>query len=106
MQISEYSLANLRRAEVWVPWLGRGLKVVVILLVAWFVTRMTRRAFRTMRMYAVGIIHRRGDMTRGELEKRAATVSSAGRKLVNTFVWIIAAVMALTELNFHVEPLL
>jgi small conductance mechanosensitive channel len=106
MQISEYSLADLRKAEVWMPWVGRGVKVVVIFLVAWVVTRLTGRAFGRLRKYAVAMINRRGDATRGELEKRAKTVSSAMRKLVNTLVWIIAVVMALTELNFHVEPLL
>jgi small conductance mechanosensitive channel len=57
-------------------------------------------------VYAVSVIDRRGDANRLEMEKRAATVSSAMRKLLNTLIWIIAAVMALTELNFHVEPLL
>jgi len=80
--------------------------VVVILATAWLVTRITRRTFRHLRVYAVSVIDRRGDANRLEMEKRAATVSSAMRKLLNTLIWIIAAVMALTELNFHVEPLL
>ena len=92
--------------EVWLPWIGRGVKVIVILAVAWVVTRFSKRAFSQLRLYATGIINRRGDATRFELEKRAKTVSSAMRKLLNTFVWIIAVVMALTELQFHVEPLL
>ncbi|MBV8841769.1 MAG: mechanosensitive ion channel family protein [Bryobacterales bacterium] len=106
MQISVDALGNLRRAEVWMPWIGRGVKVAVIFVVALLVTRLNKRAFRQLRVYATGIINRRGDASRGELEKRARTVSSAMRKLLNTFIWIIAVVMALTELNFHVEPLL
>jgi small conductance mechanosensitive channel len=106
MQISSDALADLRRAEVWVPWMQRGLKVVVILATAWVVTRITRRAFRRLRVYAVDAINRRGDSSHVELQKRAATISTSMRKLVNTLIWIIAAVMSLTELNFHVEPVL
>ena len=106
MQISQDALADLRRAEVWMPWVSRGLKVIVILGTAWLVTRITGRAFSQLRIYATGVIARRGDSNRVEVEKRAATIASAMRKIVSTLVWIIAAVMALTELNFHVEPLL
>ena len=106
MQIYSDTLRDLRRAEVWLPWAQRGLKVAVILLIAWMVTRVSGRAFRHLRIYALGVIGRRDDVNRFELENRAKTVSSATRKLVNTLVWIIAAVMALTEMNFHVEPLL
>jgi small conductance mechanosensitive channel len=106
MQISQDELADLRRAEVWVPWVSRGLKVIVILGTAWLVTRITGRAFSRLRVYAIGVVARRGDSNQLEVEKRAATIASAMRKMVSTLVWIIAAVMALTELNFHVEPLL
>jgi small conductance mechanosensitive channel len=106
MQISSDALGDMRRAEVWLPWVQRGLKVIVILATAWIVTRITRGAFSRLRGYAIGAINRRGDASQLELQKRAATVSSAMRKLVNTLIWIVAAVMALTELNFHVEPLI
>lgn len=106
MQISTDAFGDLRRAEVWLPWVQRGLKVIVILATAWIVTRITRGAFGRLRGYAIGVINRRGDASQLELQKRAATVSSAMRKLVNTLIWIVAAVMALTELNFHVEPLI
>jgi small conductance mechanosensitive channel len=106
MQISSDALADVRRAEVWLPWVQRGLKVIVILATAWVVTRISRGAFSRLRVYAIGAINQRGDASHLELQKRAATVSSAMRKLVNTLIWIVAAVMALTELNFHVEPLI
>ena len=44
--------------------------------------------------------------TGSSLEKRAATIVMALRKLANSVVWIGALVMSLQELDYKIEPLL
>ncbi len=41
-----------------------------------------------------------------ETEKRAATIIAVLSKLTSMVIWLVALVMALTELTFHIEPLL
>jgi len=97
--------AELNRAEVWVPWLIRGVKVVVILLVAWLMSRIVRRFLGRFRAYIVKGLDRRGRPSH-ELEKRAATVVAVLGKIVGISFWLIAIVMSLNELSYNIQPLL
>jgi moderate conductance mechanosensitive channel len=87
-------------------WAENGARVAVVLLIAWVITRIAGRLLSRARVYAIAVMERRGDASRSELEKRASTIFIALRKLVNSVIWIGALVMALTELNFHIEPVL
>ena len=100
------ALRDLRRAEVWIPWVSRGVKVLVILVGAWLLTRIAGRLLSRARVYTMGIVNRHPEESNFELEKRAATLLTVFRKLVSSLIWLVALVMALTELTFHIEPLL
>jgi moderate conductance mechanosensitive channel len=108
------TLSVYRMMEIFMPisretlmeWAARGTRVAVVLLIAWVITRIARRLLSRARVYAIAMMERHGDASRGELEKRASTLFIALGKLVNSLIWIVALVTALTELNFHIEPVL
>jgi moderate conductance mechanosensitive channel len=92
--------------EVWIPWVQKGVSVVIILAGAWLLTRIARRLLRRLRTYTVRVMDRRGSASTIELENRAATIIAVLGKLASTVIWIVALVMALSQLDFHIEPLL
>ena len=106
MQISADFAKNLARAELWVPWVLRAVRVVVILAGAWLLTRLARRLLRRLRTYTIRLMDRRGEASALELEKRATTIISVLSKLASMVIWIVALVMALNELAFNIQPLL
>jgi moderate conductance mechanosensitive channel len=106
MQISADFAKDLARAELWVPWALRAVRVVVILAGAWLLTRLARRLLRRLRTYTIRLMDRRGEASALELEKRATTIISVLSKLASMVIWIVALVMALNELAFNIQPLL
>ncbi|MSV36271.1 MAG: mechanosensitive ion channel family protein [Bryobacterales bacterium] len=106
MQISTEAALALARTDQWLPWALRSLRVALILGAAWVVTRVARRLLERLRGYAVRTMDRRGEADAIELEKRAATIIAVLAKLIGVAIWMIAAVMALTELTFNIQPLL
>jgi small-conductance mechanosensitive channel len=97
--------AELTRAEVWLPWALRGVKVLLILIGAWLITRLARRLLRHLRVHIVAAMDRHGRPSQ-ELEKRAATIVAVLSKVVSLSVWLVALVMGLNELTYNVQPLL
>jgi len=106
MQISADFAKDLARAELWVPWVLRAVRVVVILVGAWLLTRLARRLLGRLRTYTIRLMDRRGEASALELEKRATTIISVLSKLASMVIWIVALVMALNELAFNIQPLL
>jgi small conductance mechanosensitive channel len=111
MQIASGAVAKqvgqeLIRAERLIPWIERGIRVLVILAAAWLLTQVARRLLRRLRGYAIQSMGRHGDASATELEKRATTVVAALTKLAGLAIWMVALVMALNELTFNIEPLL
>jgi moderate conductance mechanosensitive channel len=106
MQIARELATEAARAEIWVPWALRGVRVIVILGGACVLTAVTRRLFRKLQSYTVLVMDRRGDGSTIEMEKRAATLIAVITKVTNLTIWMLAVVMSLTELTFHIEPLL
>lgn len=80
--------------------------MLVILGLAWVMSRVARRLLAKLRVYAIRMMDRRGATTSPDMEKRAATIVSVLGKLVSAAIWMVAAVMALTELTFNIQPLL
>jgi small conductance mechanosensitive channel len=105
-EISREIGKEMTRAEQWVPWIFRGVRVLVILGAAWLFTHIARRLLRRLRGYAIRSMDRHGDVSQTELEKRAATVMTVLAKLAGLLIWMIAVVMALNELTFNIQPLL
>jgi moderate conductance mechanosensitive channel len=106
MQISRDVTRELVRAESWIPWIERGVRVVVILGGAWLLTFIARRLLRRFRSYAIRTMKSHGHSPEIELDKRAATIMSALGKLASLAIWMVALVMALNELTFNIQPLL
>ena len=106
MQISSRILAEIGRPEVVVQWAERGLRVLVVLGLAWLFTRIARRLLGQLRNYTIRMMDRRNEGSTLETEKRAATIISVLSKLASLLIWLIALVMALNELTFQIEPLL
>lgn len=106
VQISSEVALELARIDRWLPWALRGVRVAAILGGAWAVTRLARRLLARLRGYAIRTMDRRGEVDAIELEKRAATIVAVLAKLMGVAVWMVAAVMALNELTFNIQPLL
>lgn len=83
-----------------------SLRIGCIVLLAWIATLLAGRAIRGIRKYAVRVMLRAEGGTEFEIQKRADTVSDVVRKTLVGFIWVIAAIMILKELNFDVRPLL
>ncbi|MSV35582.1 MAG: mechanosensitive ion channel family protein [Bryobacterales bacterium] len=106
MQMSRQLALEFLRVERLIPWIFRGLRVVMILGAAWLFTHIARRLLRRLRAYAIRSMDRRGTSTDLELEKRAATIMTVLAKLASFVIWMVAVMMALNELTFNVQPLL
>lgn len=97
---------ELLRVERWIPWIFRGVRVLLILAGAWLLTYVARRLLQRLRTYAMRTMSRRGASSESEMEKRAATIMAVLAKLAAFVIWMIAVVMALNELTFNIQPLL
>ena len=106
MRVFEDLAAQLRRAELWVPWLESSLRLLLIVIGAWLITRIANNLLRRLRIYATAVVSRRGDGFDPELEKRTATIVAVFRLAIGSMVWALALVMVLVELGFKIEPLL
>ena len=100
------SIQALFNANFWLTWAQRGGRAVAVLILGWLLTRIVRRLLRGLQKYAGRAMDRRGEISAADHEKRAKTVATAVSKLASTLIWMVTAVMFLTELNFHIEPLL
>ena len=98
--------AQYFRPELWMDWIERGVRVIVILALAWIFTRVSRRFLAQLRNYTLRVIDRRHEGSTSEMEKRATTLISVMSKMATLLIWLIALVMALSEMNFRIEPLL
>jgi small-conductance mechanosensitive channel len=106
MQISSRILAEMDRPEVVLQWAERGVRVGIVLILAWLFTRIARRLLGQLRNYTIRMMDRRNEGSTLETEKRAATIISVLSKLASFLIWLVALVMALNELSFQIEPLL
>src|SRR5580658_1436159 len=92
--------------DIWMPWALRALRVGVILIGAWLLTRIVHKLLSRFQDYTIRMMGRRGGGSTIEMEKRATTLIAVLSKLCSLVIWMVATVMALTELTFHIEPLL
>lgn len=97
---------QMRRAEVWVPAAESALRVLLTVLLAWLIMRVIAQFLNRLHDYAITAMQRRGEGSDREREKRAATIVAVLRLIIGCIIWLIALVMALTELGFKIEPLL
>src|ERR1700689_2877624 len=93
---------ELRRAEVWIPATKSALRVLLTILLAWVFTRIIGNLLRRLHAYSIAAMESHGQAADRELEKRAATIVAVLRLFLGSIVWLIAIVMALTELGFKI----
>ena len=86
--------------------LGAGLKIMGLVLMAWIASRLIHRYVPKVRMRLVRVMHARRQEPDLELEKRAATLGGIFRKTVVVVIWVVVFMMALEEAGFNVGPLL
>jgi moderate conductance mechanosensitive channel len=106
MQISRELAFELTRAERWIPWISRSVRVLLILAGAWLLSFIARRLLRRLRTYVLRTMKSHGHAPDIELEMRAATIMAVLAKLAALAIWLVALVMALNELTFNIQPLL
>lgn len=84
--------------------LVRPLKIVLILLAAWILSRLGARTVRR----ALRSLHARSPVRRTSLraEQRAATLSDVLGSVVRVVVWVVAGLLVMDEVGLNLAPLL
>ncbi len=86
---------------------GVGLaRILLILALAFIVTRICNRLVRRTRERIVVMMQGRAGGSSLDLEKRAATIGGILRKTLGVVIWAVATVMVLKEVNFDIAPIL
>jgi small-conductance mechanosensitive channel len=102
----EQASTEFEKPENWLRYAETAVHVLIILAVAWVITRLVRRWMLRLRSYIVRAMDKRGSGSTLEMENRATTIVAVLSKLSSSAIWIVALVMALSQLGEHVEPLL
>ncbi len=97
---------ELLNPDYYAPILSNALRIVAILVLAYIASRAIHRLLLTLRGYAVKMMLKSGGGNAFELEKRAETIANLTGKFFFIFIWLIAGLMILKEMNFDVRPLL
>lgn len=88
------------------PYLIGLVRVLLILVLAFAVSRTLRRTHLLLRPHFVRMMQQHAGGSVVELEKRAATIGDILRKTASTVVWAIAIMMALREVGLDIRPIL
>ena len=78
-------------------WIERGIRVLIIILLAWGLTRLFRQLLGRLRHHAATTLDKRGGASQLELEKRSVTVSTVLTKVVSTLVWLFSSASCRTS---------
>jgi small conductance mechanosensitive channel len=82
------------------PYLQDGVRILLILVMAWIVLGLARRAIR---LFRARMSARAADV---EEVKRIETLSRAFRYLVSVVVWVVAGMLILSALGISIAPIL
>jgi moderate conductance mechanosensitive channel len=102
---SERALAEFSKPENWMRWAENLIHVAIIFGLAWLISRIVRRALRKLRSHIARGMDKRGEGATLEMENRAVTLITVISKAASSVIWIVALVMALSQLGERVEPL-
>jgi small-conductance mechanosensitive channel len=105
-EVLEEVLEEIAKPEAWRRWADQTTRALVVLIVAWILTRLVRWITPLLRRYTIRLMDRRGEGATLGMQKRANTVTSALGKALVMLIWVAALVIALRELNVDIEPLL
>lgn len=87
-------------------WLYRGVRAAIYLAGAGVMTFVLSKLFRRIGRLSTEIIRERGGEPDAELEKQTTTIADIARRVLFTFIWLLAAVLALREFKLDVGPIL
>ncbi|UCH11258.1 MAG: mechanosensitive ion channel family protein [Fidelibacterota bacterium] len=96
---------QLNAAVDWTAALSAGLRILVILLLTWCVTRFVRIA---LKRFQKRLIHKMG-VQEGQINeqtKRTETLVRLLRQTITIALWLAAGLMILRELGINIAPLL
>ncbi len=82
------------------PYLQDGIRILLILVMAWIILGLTRRGIR---LFRERMSARTADV---EEVKRIQTLSRAFRYLASVVVWVVAGMLILSELGISIAPIL
>ncbi len=82
------------------PYLQDGVRIILILVMAWIVLGLARRAIR---LFRERMSARTADV---EEVKRIQTLSRAFRYLASVVVWVVTGMLILSELGISIAPIL
>lgn len=88
------------------PVVQHGIRIVIILSVAFIATRIAGRWIPRLRSRLMRIMTHRHIEPDIELEKRTLTLGEIIRKAIVVAIWVIGIMMALKEAGFDVAPIL
>jgi small-conductance mechanosensitive channel len=94
--------------EYYEPFLANGIRIAVIMALAYLATALVNRLVRAVQKYSVRMMERAGGgpSFEFELEKRARTITGVVRGSLAVLIWSLALIMVLREMRFDIEPLL
>lgn len=98
-------IARYVRALDWAALVTAGLRIILILLVAWIVLGVFRALLRRFERRQVRRSEAQG-ISSAEASKRADTLTKLLRQALVLVVWLIAGLMALRELGVDIAPVL
>lgn len=101
--LTDFQPETFVQATLW-PWLlDHGVKILVIIVVAWFLKFITKKFIdRVVRRAVPGSLF----MSKQAEEKRENTLISLFSGLINVVVWIVASLMILGEFGIDLGPLI
>jgi small conductance mechanosensitive channel len=93
---------------------GKPIRILLILGIAWFLTRLVRRGGRRIADWAVRGATKKAEAEGKELsedrrlriEERAETIRRAARSIAVAVIWSVAGLLVLAELGVNLFPLL
>ena len=93
---------------------GKPLRIALVVLVAWLLTRLVRRGGRLVVHWFVNAAEKKAEVAgkeltpeaRGRIEIRAETVRRVARSLAVALIWSIAALLVFAEIGINLFPLL
>ncbi len=102
---TERALAEFSKPENWMRWAENLLHVAIIFGLAWLLSRIVRRSLQKLRWHIARGMDKHGVGATVEMDNRAVTLIAVISKVASSVIWIVALVMALSQLGEHVEPL-
>lgn len=88
------------------PFAAHGLRIVLIAVGTWILTKIIRRSFPRLSGLLISRMTRRHGESNTEMEKRAQTLGGMLVTVLVVVLWSVAVIMMLKEAGFDIGPIL